>query len=114
MSLQASCERAESRLADAQRLLSQANAESLEKCAETLRDVVELLEEIAAEDARQFSPALLSSFHRIRASASNLKAQVEYGTMLIRGWAQRRHGTGYTADGQPQIDTPPAESICEA
>ena len=108
------CEAAESRLENAQRLLSQANAESLEKCAEVLQEVVQLLEEIAAQDARDFSPALQASFHRVQASARHLKAQADHGSMLIRGWAQHRHGTGYTPDGLPQFNEPQPEAICEA
>jgi|SRR5579871_6005046 len=114
MSPQASCVAAESRLADAQLLLSQANAESLEKCSETLREVVDLLDGIAAQDARDFSPSLLASFLRIQASARNLKTQIDHGSMLLRGWAHLHHGTGYTADGLPQLNTPQAAPICEA
>jgi hypothetical protein len=114
MSPQQSCGTAENRLEDAQRLLGQANAESLEKCAETLREVVELLEAIASHDARDFNPAMLASFRRIQTGARRLKAQIDHGSMLVRGWAQLRHGAGYTADGLPEIDAPQAASICEA
>lgn len=114
MSPEQSCQAAEAGLATAQRFLLEPTPENLEKCFESLSEVRETLQGLISSDARSWDPAVHSSFHRVCAGARYLQVQIEYGSRLVQGLAQRRMGAGYTDRGLPQLDEPVSERHFEA
>lgn len=98
-----SCRAAESRLADAARLLSQPKAEPLGEAIEALAGVIEILEQLAAGNSRDWDPAVHLAVHRIRAGAQRLNLQIDHASRLLCGWMQRKFSTGYTPRGLPEF-----------
>lgn len=101
MTARESCALAEDRLRQAQSLL---RPNSLELCVQTLGQVIELLEEIAAPGHEHCEPAVHLALHRIRQSARDLQIQVDHGSRLVSGWMQVRYSAGYTRRGQPAFN----------
>ena len=114
MSPQESCQAAEADLHTAQQLLLEPHADALEQCLETLSRVIEVLENLAAGNARDWDPAVHMAFHRIREGARNLRAQVSHGSNLVRGLMQIRFGAGYTRQGLPEFAEREAGQLFEA
>lgn len=98
MTAQESCVLAEDRLRQAQALL---RPNSLDLCLQTLGQVIELLEEIATSNARDWDPAVHLALHRIRRGACELQVQVDHGSRLVSGLRQVHFAAGYTRGGRP-------------
>jgi hypothetical protein len=111
MNPQQSCQSAESNLRQAQQLL---RAGTMDQCLVALAQVIEILEEIAAGNARDWDPAVHLAFHRIRDAARDLHTQVDLGSNMIRGWMQLRFGAGYTRRGLPEFTEREPERLLEA
>ena|ERR1700722_9447188 len=114
MSPQESCQQAEAGLQTAGQLLLSPSPDALESCLPVLRQVIEILETLAARPARDWEPALRVDFHRIQANARHLQLQIQHGANLVHGWMQRRLSAGYTRAGLPEFDGPAAERLFEA
>jgi hypothetical protein len=106
-----SCEQAESKMRQARELLGPA---TINQCLVALAQVIEVLEEVAAGNPRDWDPEIQVSFHRIRAAARDLHLQVGHGSDLIRGWMQLRFGAGYTRRGLPEFAERESEQLFEA
>lgn len=106
-----SCRSAEARLEEAAQLL---RPSSIEPCLCALAQVIEILEEVAAGNARDWDPAVHEAFQRIRETARHLHRQVEHGRNLVRGWMQVRFAAGYTRRGQPEFDERESARFFEA
>ncbi len=111
MSPQQSCQRAESNLREAQQFLGPS---TIQQCLVALAQVIEILEEVAAGNPRDWDPEIQLAFHRIRDAARDLHTQVGHGSDLIRGWRQLRLGAGYTRGGLPEFAERESERLFEA
>jgi hypothetical protein len=111
MTPQESCQSAEAGLREAQQLLGPG---TIDQCLVALAQVIEILEEVAAGNVRDWDPAIHLAFHRIRGTARDLQTQVAHGSNLVRGWMQLRFGAGYTRRGMPEYSEREAERFFEA
>jgi len=92
---------AAARLDEAAQLLRPA---TLDQCLHALAQVIEILDEMAVGNPRDWDPEARTALHRIRGAAGNLQRQIEHGSNLVRGWMQIRFSAGYTRGGQPEFD----------
>jgi hypothetical protein len=111
MTPQESCQSAEAGLREAQQLLGPG---TMDQCLVALAQVIEILEEVAAGNARDWDPAMHLAFQRIRGAARDLHVQVAHGSNLVRGWMQLRFGAGYTRRGKPEYSERESERLFEA
>jgi hypothetical protein len=106
-----SCRSAEARLEEARELMRPA---TIDQCLGALAQVIEIMEEIAAGNKRDWDPAVYLAFKRIRDAAGNLHRQIEHGSTLVRGWMQVRFAAGYTRGGLPEFEERESRSMFEA
>ena len=85
-----------------------------EQCLVALAQVIEILEEVAAGNPRDWDPEIQLAFHRIRDAARDPHAQSRHGSNLVRGWMQLKFGSGYARNGSPEFAPPVAGQSLEA
>jgi hypothetical protein len=100
------CQHAQAKILEVRALLRDPHPQALNDCESGLAEVAALLrpliEATTREQGREWTPPAKRSLLDLRASARDLARQIEYASMLCRGWIHQRFGTLYTSDGFPE------------
>jgi hypothetical protein len=114
MNPQESCQAAEAKIQEAQRLMLDPRPEAIERCLNELSQVIALMEKLTTGGSRDWTPEVHASFHRIKSAVDRLRLQIEHASNLCLGWLQVRFGAGYTRQGLPELAERDTKSSLDA
>jgi hypothetical protein len=104
-SLLDACAEIEAGIEEAQRLLLDPRAETLDRSESVLTRVIQILEALVSKPSPERNPAASASLRQIKRATRKLGIQVAHASNLHRGWAQLRLVIGYTNQGLPVFVT---------